>query len=103
MHAQSCLTLCDPVGCQTPLSMGFSRQEYWSGLPFLPPRDLPNLGIEPMSPALQADSLPLSHQGSPVGREHHRTDHMLVWKRGPACLAHVWVPSIHHSDELCVG
>ena len=53
------------VGHQAPLSMGFSRQEYWSGLPFPPLGDLPNLGIEFMSPALKADSLPLSHQGSP--------------------------------------
>ena len=37
---------------QAPLSMGYSRQEYWSGLPFLPPGDLPNLGKEPVSPAL---------------------------------------------------
>ena len=43
---------------QAPLSMGFSRQEYWSGLPFPSPGDLPNLGIEPRSPVLQADSLP---------------------------------------------
>ena len=52
---------------QTPLSMGFSRQEYWSGLTFPPPEDLPDPGIEPTSPvarALQADSLPLSHEGS---------------------------------------
>ena len=49
------------VGCQTPLSMGFPRQEYWSGLPFHPPGDLPNPGIELTSAALQADSLPLSH------------------------------------------
>ena len=41
---------------QPPLSMGFSRQEYWSGLPFPSPGDLPNSGIEPRSPALQADS-----------------------------------------------
>ena len=41
---------------QAPLSMGFSRQEYWSGLPFPSPGDLPNPGIEPRSPALQADS-----------------------------------------------
>ena len=46
--------------------MGFSRQEYWSGLPFPSPGDLPNPGTEPMSPALQADSLPLSHRGSPL-------------------------------------
>ena len=43
----------------------FSRQEYWSGLPCPPPGDLPNPGIEPRSPALQAGSLLLSHQGSP--------------------------------------
>ena len=42
---------------QAPLSMGFSRQEYWSGLPFSSPGDLPDPGIEPRSPALQADAL----------------------------------------------
>ena len=55
--------------CQTPLSMGFSGQESWSGLLCLPPRDLPDPGIEPVSPValeLQADSLLLSHGGSPV-------------------------------------
>ena len=53
---------------EAPLSMGFSQQESWSGLPFPPPGDLPDPGIKPMppaSPALQADSLPLSHQGNP--------------------------------------
>ena len=56
------------VACQAPLSMGFSRQEYWSGLPCPPPGDLPDPGIEHISPAptvLQVDSLLLSHQGSP--------------------------------------
>ena len=51
------------------LSMGFSRQKQWSGLPCPPPGHLPELGIEPQapaSPALSADSLPLSHQGSPL-------------------------------------
>ena len=43
---------------EAPPSMGFSRQEYWSGLPFPSPGDLPNPGIEPGSPALQADALP---------------------------------------------
>ena len=54
-----CLTLATPwtVAHQAPLSMGFSRQEYWSGLPFPSPGDLPNPGIEPGSPALQADAL----------------------------------------------
>ena len=45
------------VACQAPLSMGFSRQEYWSGLPFPSPEDLPNPGTEPASPAFQADAL----------------------------------------------
>ena len=52
---------------EAPLSMGFPRQEYWSGLPFLPPEDLPNPVIEPaysVSPESQTDSLPLSHWGS---------------------------------------
>ena len=46
------------VAYQAPLSMGFSKQEYWSGMPFPPPGDLPDPGIEPGSPALQADALP---------------------------------------------
>ena len=46
------------VAYQAPPSLGFSRQEYWSGLPFLSPGDLPNPGIEPGSPVLQADALP---------------------------------------------
>ena len=51
--------LCDPwtVALQAPLSMGFSRQEYWSGLPFPSPGDLPDPGIEPRSPTWQADAL----------------------------------------------
>ena len=53
------------VDHQAPLSMEFSRQEYWSGLPCPTPKYLPNPGIKPGSPALQADSLSLSYQGSP--------------------------------------
>ena len=52
------------------VSTGFSRQEYWSGLPFPPPGDLPDPGIQhvfPVSPALAADSLPRSHLGFPGG------------------------------------
>ena len=52
------------VAHQAPLSMGFPRQEYLSGLPFPFPGDLPDPRTEPRSPALQADSLPLSHLGS---------------------------------------
>ena len=52
------------VASQAPLSMGFSQQEYWSGLPCPSPGDLPHPGIKPASPALQSDSLLLSHQES---------------------------------------
>ena len=59
------------IAYQTPPSMEFSRQEYWSGLPFPSPEDLPNPGIEPGSPTLQADALlsesprkPLIHNGN---------------------------------------
>ena len=61
---QSCPTLCDPVDChkvQASRSMGFSRQEHWSGLPCLP-----NPGIEPGSPGLQAHSLPSELPGKPT-------------------------------------
>ena len=63
--AQSCLTLCDPVDCspQAPPSMKTSRQEYWSGLPFPSLGDLPDPGIEPMSPACQEVSLLLTISG----------------------------------------
>ena len=54
-----------PVTCQGRLSMEFSGQEYWSGLPFPCPEDLPDLGIKPGSPVLQAVSLPSELQGSP--------------------------------------
>ena len=57
------------VAHQGPLSMGFYRQDYWSSLPFPSPGDLPNPGIEPVSPEwlqfVRKDSLPLSHLGSP--------------------------------------
>ena len=57
------------VANQAPLSMGFSRQEYWSGLPFPSPGDLPDPGIEPKSPALQTDALPSEPPGKPTSKE----------------------------------
>ena len=75
VHTQllSCLTLCGPVDCSPPGSSvhGFSRQEYWSGLPCPPPGDLSAPGTEPsslMSPALAAGSSPLARPGSPLTR-----------------------------------
>ena len=53
------------IALQASLPMGLSEQEYWSGLPFPSPGDLPNPGIEPRSPAVQADSLPTELQGKP--------------------------------------
>ena len=68
---QSCLTLCDPVDCNLP----GSRQEYWSGLPFPSPGDLPDPRIEPWSPALQADALTSEPPGKPPG---HSLQHDLI-------------------------
>ena len=53
------------VACQAPLSMGFPRKEYWSGLPFPSPGDLPDPGIKPRSPALEADALTSEPPGKP--------------------------------------
>ena len=60
--AQSCHTVMTPLSIahQAPLSMGFSRQECWSGLPFPSPGDLLDLGIKPSSPVFQVDSLPVT-------------------------------------------
>ena len=74
LFAQSWLTLCDlwAVAHQGPLSLGFFMQEYWSGLLSSPPGDLPDPGVEHMSPvlpALQADSLPAKPSGKPWPQE----------------------------------
>ena len=67
---QSCPTLLRPpwtIAYQAPSSMGFSRQEYWSGLPLPSPEDLLNPGIEPVFPALQTDALPSEQALEPIG------------------------------------
>ena len=69
------------IALQTPLSMGFPKQEYWSGLPFSSLGDLPGPGIEPSSPALQVDSLPLSHPRSPYIHIYMLLSH----------FSHVWL------------
>ena len=66
---QSFPTLCEPMDCSPPLSIEFSRQEYWSGLLFPSARDLPDPGIEAGSPSLQVDSLPSGFPDSSVGKE----------------------------------
>ena len=85
---QSCPTFCDPtnwtpraVAHEASLSIEFSRQEYWSGLPFSSPEGLPDLGIEPWSPALQMDSLPFELQRSPEVLYCYRTTQIIyfIW------------------------
>ena len=65
---ESCSTLETSwtVASKASLSMGFYSQEYWGGLPFASPEDLPDPGIEPKCPTLQADSLPTELQGKPI-------------------------------------
>ena len=94
--AKPCPTLATPwiVAHQTPLSIGFSRQESWSGLPFPSPGDLPDPGIEPGSPALQADSLLTELLGKPrwkgkvpthmLQRDGRRTWEPALGPSGPA-------------------
>ena len=81
---QSCLTLVTPwtVAHQDPLSMGFSRQEYWSGLPFPSPGDLPNPGTEPGSPSLQSDSLPSEPLGMLLKINSHKMVNVIFWGFG---------------------
>ena len=82
------------IAHQSPLSLGFPRQEYWSGLPFLSPGDVPDPGIEPTSPAWQADSFPVEPHGKPHGRCVLRD----IWQgvggsgygAGGTGLAHPW-------------
>ena len=75
--AQLNLTLCDPMDCSSPVSSvhGILQQEYWNGLPFPSPGGLPDPGIEPRSPVLQADSLP----SEPPGKQLC----VLVWNANP--------------------
>ena len=109
VHAQSCLTLCDPwtIACQPPLSMEFSRQQYWSELPFPPPGDLPNSRIEPESPALASRFFITTPPGKPYipsytqgilkvrgkmynnqqGRHHLTIDSWKGSNFSPACLS----------------
>ena len=70
---------------QPPLSVGFPRQGYWSGLPFPSPGDLPDPGIEPGSPALQADSLPSETPGRSWEGE---IDYCICWMTASRCHAH---------------
>ena len=83
------------VAYQTPQSMEFSRQEYWSGLPSPSPGDLPNPGIEPGSPALQPDTLPSEPPGKPKTaykeQRHHFAKKSLHVQSYSFFSSHLWM------------
>ena len=86
------------AACQAPLSMGFSRQEYWSGLPFPPPGDFPNPGTEPRSPASQADSL----KSEPLGKSRSLHSHFtvtLLERSWPSAGRNTTVPGLQSREE----
>ena len=78
---------CNPINCSLTGSRGFSRQEYWNGLPFPSPGDLPIPGIKPVSPALQADSLPIEPGEFRSGKQTFSYSSVLS-------LCHVWLSVI---------
>ena len=87
---QLCLTLWNPIDSthQASVSKEFSRQEYWSALPFHSPEDLPDIGIEPRSSALQADSLSTEPLGNPKERQ---------WKD---CSNYCTIALISHASKV---
>ena len=88
---QSCPTLCDPVDLahQAPLSLGFFRQEYWSGQLFPSPGDLPNPGIQPGSCALQVDFLPTELSGMHQLTAQFLDSDCLSLNNGPTVVKYV--------------
>ena len=103
---QSCPTLRGlwTAAYQAPLSRGFSRQEYWSGLPCPPPRDLPDPGIEsisPVSPTLQQVLYPLSHVGSPRYVWKVRIKGPEDWPASPNTRPHILFSEVFVSLSLC--
>ena len=84
------------VAYQAPPSMEISRQEYWSGLPFPSPGDLPDPGIEPRSPTLQADALPSEPPGKPIQgvlslKQHYLGNIFGLWQ---VFISFIWLPSV---------
>ena len=80
-------SFCDLMDCR--LSMGFSRQEYWNGLQFPSPGDLTDVGINPVSPALAGDSLPLSHLGSSIIKDTRLLNYSYCPQRAYSILGKV--------------
>ena len=99
MKSLSCVRLFAPlwtVAYQPPPSMGFSRQEYWSGLPFPSPGDLPDPGIEPGSPAFQADAL----TSEPPGKSRMKQQNGTMKQHWRRLLRVPWTASISNQSSL---
>ena len=102
---QSCPIFCNPwtVACQAPPSMGFSKQEYWNGLPFPSPGDLPDQGIEPKSPIFWEDSLSAEPQGKPIYTYTYILTYFFSWW----WLSSVWLfvipQTVARQASLCKG
>ena len=102
--AQSCLNLCEPVDSSQPGSSihGILQQEYWSGLPFPSPGDLPNPGIEPRSHALQAEALTSEPPGKPIiNYSHHDIQHiheLIFIMNGSFYLLTTFIHFTHHPN-----
>ena len=88
------------VAYQALPSMRFSRQEYWSGLPFPSPGDLPNPGIEPGSPALQTDALPSEPPGKPFLTEHSKNSSYLDQNSPQYCYRGLLSCSVSNSVKF---
>ena len=115
VHAQSCLTLRDPMDCSPPSSsvyIGFSRQEYWSGLPFPTPRNLPDPGIKPASlasPALTGGFFTTEPPGKPVLLVciiyFHHCKYLFALIQGSLHIHRISAASnylfVSHYDQLC--
>ena len=90
------------VAHRAPLSMEFSRQEHWSGQPFLPPGNLPDPGIEPGSPTLQADSSPFEPPGKTRGPEEEPNKSMKSnwqqWDKPVASVVLRWIKDLVSVD-----
>ena len=87
------------VALQAPLSVGFSRQEYWSGVPFPPPADLPNPGIEPGAPVLQADFF-LPSEPWWVREKHKYSPHTPTYCQNKCLTIGSWQYSSQHGDTV---
>ena len=107
---QLCLTLCNSMDCianRAPLSTGCSWQEYWSGLPFSSPGDLPNPGIEPRYPTLQAGSIPSEPPGKPkLDITEHQLKQGLIHLRHkvmiPFCMGPTETYILVREEGLCI-